>query len=64
MDSRNGTRIFMLAILGFTICLTNKIAQLGSLALKLVEPHVQHVTHAHHANEAIVIVHWQVANIS
>lgn len=55
---------WMSSILGLAIRLANKIAQLGSLALKLVEPQVQHVTHADHANKAIVIVHWQVANIS
>jgi hypothetical protein len=44
--------------------LIHKIAQLSSFALKLVEPQIQYVTNADHANEAMVIVHWDVTNIS
>jgi hypothetical protein len=51
------------SILGLTFRFIGKAAQLGRLALKLIEPHVQHVTNANHANEAIAVLHWDVANI-
>ena len=51
------------SILGLTFRFIGKAAQLGRLALKLIEPHVQHVTNADHANEAIAVLHWDVANI-
>jgi hypothetical protein len=51
------------SILGLTFRFIGKAAQLGRLALKLIEPHVQHVTNADHPNEAIAVLHWDVANI-
>ena len=49
-----------LSIRRFTIRL---IQQLSSLALTLVEPQLENVTHTDHANKSMIIVHWEMANI-
>ena len=52
------------SILRLTIRLGCEGAQLGRLALKLIEPHVQDITDADHTNEAVAVGYWDVTDTS